>query len=184
VVSIVRTEEQSRSVLLGTGVAAAERAPLDVLVMSTLDPTAMRALAGDLGGRGITAIDATLSGASTGAKAGTLTIMTAGDPAVVERARPVLEAMGSNLFHVGDDVGTAQAAKLAVQLAFGVNMLGAFEALSLAAAYGVDEAQLMSILALSVGDSWVARNWERVRGWWEDYVPGQASTSSSRTCAR
>jgi 3-hydroxyisobutyrate dehydrogenase-like beta-hydroxyacid dehydrogenase len=174
VVSVVRTAEQTREVLLGPdGVAAARRKDLDVVVMSTLDPSTMRALASELAERGITALDATLSGGSTGAAAGTLTIMVSGEKPVVERIWPVLEAMGTSLFHVGTEIGTAQAAKLAVQLSFGVGMLGAFEAMRLATSYGVDEDQLMEILSLSVGDSWVTRNWRRVRGWWEHYVPGE-----------
>ena len=174
VVSVVRTEAQTRAVLLGPdGVAAAAREQLDVIVMSTLDPTAMRQLAAELKQHGIVATDATLSGGSTGAAAGTLTIMAAGERAHVERLWPVFDAMATSIFHVGTEIGTAQAAKLAVQLSFGVSMLGAFEALSLASAYGVDEDQLMEILSRSVGDSWVTRNWQRVRGWWEHYVPGE-----------
>jgi 3-hydroxyisobutyrate dehydrogenase-like beta-hydroxyacid dehydrogenase len=173
-ISVVRTEQQTREVLLGAdGVAAAGRTDLDVIVMSTLDPTAMRELVDALRERGITAIDATLSGGSTGAAAGTLTIMAAGPRAHVEGRWPLFEAMATSIFHVGTEIGTAQAAKLAVQLSFGVSMLGAFEALSLAGSYGVDEDQLMEILSRSVGDSWVTRNWQRVRGWWEHYVEGE-----------
>lgn len=173
-VSVVRTEQQTRAVLLGEdGVAAAGREDLEVIVMSTLDPSAMRALASELAERGIVAIDATLSGGSTGAAAGTLTIMAAGDTDVFRRVRPVFDAMGTSIFHVGPEVGMAQAAKLAVQLSFGVSMLGAFEALRLAGSYGVDEDQLMEILSLSVGTSWVTQNWRRVRGWWEHYVEGE-----------
>lgn len=174
IVSMVRTADQTQDVLFGdTGVAAAGRDGLDLVVMSTLDPGTVAHLSATAAASGLTLFDAGVSGGGWGADAGTLTIMLSGPPAAIGRTRPLFDAMGSNVFELGEDVGSAQAAKLAVQLGFAVSMLGAFEALALASSHGVDEEQLMAILSLSVGDTWVTRNWPRVRGWWENYVPGE-----------
>ncbi|MET0134012.1 MAG: NAD(P)-dependent oxidoreductase [Kibdelosporangium sp.] len=173
VVSAVRTAEQTRSVLFGTDGIAAAGEPRTVVVVSTLDPTTMRELAAEAATRGVTAIDVTMSGGPWGAEAGTLTLIVAGPDSAVEPVRPLLDAMGGNIFHVGTEVGTAQSVKLAVQLAFGINMMGVFEALQVVAGTGVDEQQLMDILGVSVGGGWVTANWARVKPWWEHYIPGE-----------
>ena len=87
---------------------------------------------------------------------------------MLERARPVLDAMGRNIYVVGDRPGMGQAAKLANQLMLGVNMLGAYEGLAIAKRHGVDEDQLMELLSVSTGGSWVTKNWERIRAFWKD----------------
>lgn len=173
VVSAVRTAEQTRAVLLGADGIAAAGAPRTVVVVSTLDPTTMRDLATEAAQRDLAAVDVTMSGGPWGAEAGTLTLVVSGPPDVVDPLQPLLEAMGRNIFRVGDDVGTAQSVKLAVQLAFGVNMMGVFEALQVVADAGVSEEQLMEVLKVSVGGSWVVENWTRVKPWWEHYVPGE-----------
>jgi 3-hydroxyisobutyrate dehydrogenase-like beta-hydroxyacid dehydrogenase len=173
VVSAVRTAEQTRAVLLGADGIAAAGVPRTVVVVSTLDPTTMRTLAADAADHDLAAVDITMSGGPWGAEAGTLTLIVSGPSEVVDPLQPLLDAMGSNIFRVGDEVGVAQSVKLAVQLAFGVNMMGVFEALQVVADAGVPEEQLMDVLRVSVGGSWVVENWARVKPWWEHYVPGE-----------
>lgn len=173
VISIVRDAVQTSEVLHGSqGVIAAGRSGLDLAVMSTLDPTTMRELAEDLASSGITAVDGPVSGGVAGAEQGTLAILTSGDPAALERLRPLLETMGKHVFYLGERPGMGQAAKLANQVMLAVSMLGVREGVRIASSHGVDEEQLMRLLAVSTGDSWAARNWDRVRGFWERYVPG------------
>jgi 3-hydroxyisobutyrate dehydrogenase-like beta-hydroxyacid dehydrogenase len=173
VISVVRDADQTREVVYGDqGLLQSDRRGLDLLVMSTLDPTTMRRLAEDLSRHGIAAADAPVSGGTQGAERGDLAIMTSGDPGVLERARPLLDAMGGHVFTIGDRPGMAQAAKLANQLMLAVNMLGIQEGLQLAAPHGVDEETLMRLLAVSTGGSWAVRNWERVREFWRHPAPG------------
>jgi 3-hydroxyisobutyrate dehydrogenase-like beta-hydroxyacid dehydrogenase len=173
VFSAVRTADQTRAVLLGPDGIAAAGVERTAVVVSTLDPTTMRELAAEAAGRGVSAVDVTMSGGPWGAEAGTLTLVVSGPPAVVDPLQPMFDAMGRNIFRVGDEVGTAQSVKLAIQLAFGVNMMGVFEALQVVADAGVPEEQLMEVLEVSVGGSWVVENWARVKPWWEHYVPGE-----------
>ncbi|HUR05429.1 MAG TPA: NAD(P)-dependent oxidoreductase [Nonomuraea sp.] len=173
VFSVVRDAAQTKAVLLGEdGVARAVGQRIAV-VASTLDPTTMADLEAELAGHGVTAVDATMSGGPWGAEAGTLTLMVSGAGQVFQRLRPLLDAMGENIFHMGERVGTAQATKLAVQLTFGINMMGVFEAIRLVDSYQVDEDALMAALSVSVGGSWVVDNWRRVKPWWEHYRAGE-----------
>ena len=169
VVSIVRTWQDTQEAVFGpAGFAKGCREGMVLLVMSTLDPSSMGKLAADLAGRGVAAVDAPVSGGRAGAEEATLSIMASGPADVLERARPVLDAMGRNIYVVGDRPGMGQAAKLANQLMLGVNMLGAYEGLAIAKRHGVDEDQLMELLSVSTGDSWVTKNWERIRAFWKD----------------
>jgi 3-hydroxyisobutyrate dehydrogenase-like beta-hydroxyacid dehydrogenase len=172
VFSVVRDADQTRAVLLGDDGIAGAGGPLTAVVASTLDPPTMRGLAEELSEYGVTAVDATMSGGPWGAEAGTLTLMVSAVRDDFDRLRPLLDLMGKNIFHVGERVGTAQAAKLAVQLTFGINMMGVYEAIRLTDEHGIDEDLLMSMLSVSVGGGWVVDNWRRVKPWWEHYVPG------------
>jgi 3-hydroxyisobutyrate dehydrogenase len=166
---VVRTRSQVEDV-----VAQLDRPGLDVIVMSTIDPGAMELLATDLAGRGMCAVDAPMSGGVAGAEAGSLTIMAAGEPAALERSRPVFNVLASHLFVIGERPGMAQAVKLANQLMLAVGMLGAQEGLRLAAEHGLTAEAVLPVLAHSTGASWAAANWETVLGWWRDYEPGGA----------
>lgn len=169
VIVVVRTRPQVEEV-----VAQLDRAGLDVLVMSTIDPSTMAHLAQDLARRGLTAVDAPVSGGVAGAEAGTLAVMAAGDPAAVERCRPLLETMGRSIFVIGDRPGMGQAVKLANQLMLAVSMLAAQEGLRLAGEYGLLPEDVLPVIERSTGASWAAANWETVLGWWRDYEPGGA----------
>lgn len=168
VFSAVRTTQQTLDLLRGLELDR----PLTIVVLSTLDPGSMRQLADELAEHQVVALDATMTGGAWGADAGTLTFMVSCPDEVFVRVRPLLELAGEQIFHVGDHVGTAQATKLAVQLAWGINMLGALEALRFAQRYGVAEDQLMAILSKSVGASWASQNWERIKPWWQVHEPG------------
>lgn len=91
-------------------------------------------------------VDAPVSGGTKGAAEGTLTIMCGGEASDIERAMPLLKSMGKVITHFGP-VGAGQAVKAANQLMVAVNMMGAFEAIALARANGVDpEAMRQALL--------------------------------------
>jgi 3-hydroxyisobutyrate dehydrogenase-like beta-hydroxyacid dehydrogenase len=169
VIVLVRTRPQVEEVL-----GQLDRPGLDVIVMSTIDPGSMRRLAEALAGRGLTVVDAPVSGGVAGAEAGTLAVMASGDPAAVERSRPLFEAVGRSLFVIGDRPGMGQAVKLANQLMLAVGMLATQEGLRLAAEHGVGPELVLPVIERSTGASWAAANWETVLGWWRDYEPGGA----------
>jgi 3-hydroxyisobutyrate dehydrogenase len=98
-------------------------------------------------------LDAPVSGGTAGAAAGTLTFIVGGDTETLERAKPVLSAMGKNIFHVGGS-GAGQVAKLCNNMALGVIMAVTGEALALGAAHGLDAKVLSQMMAVSTGRSW------------------------------
>ncbi len=174
VVIVVRDWPQTQTAVFGDGgFAEGARSGMDLVVMSTLEPGAMKRLAIQLMTVGVTAVDAPVSGGSVGAEAGTLSIMTSGSPETLERVRPLMDAMGKEIFVLGDQPGMGQAAKLANGVMLSLNMLGAYEGMRIASANGIDDGQLMEVISASRGTSWVAQNWKLVRGFWEGYVPGK-----------
>jgi 3-hydroxyisobutyrate dehydrogenase len=129
-----------------------------VVLHSTVLPSTARRLAEAAASHGVELIDAPVSGGDERALAGDLTVMVGGEPDVVERVRPVLDCVGSEVFHVGP-AGAGEAAKLANQLMMFAALAGTHEALDLAGRYGVDEQALLAAVATGTGDCWVARNW-------------------------
>lgn len=172
-VSIVRDADQTRQVIHGPdGLLAAGRRDLTLVCMSTLDPGSLQEHARTLEKAGVEVVDAPVSGGVAGARQATLTIMLAGSGPTLAAIRPLLEAVGRNLFTVGERPGMAQAAKLANQLMLAVNMLGITEGLRIATRHGVDERRLTELLSVSTGGSWAVDNWEDVSAFWRSAEPG------------
>ncbi|OOX16751.1 3-hydroxyisobutyrate dehydrogenase [Xanthomonas axonopodis pv. bauhiniae] len=124
-----------------------------IIDCSTIAPLSARKVADAAKARGLTMLDAPVSGGTAGAAAGTLTFIVGGAADALERARPVLQAMGKNIFHVGDN-GAGQVAKLCNNMALGVIMAATGEALALGVAQGLDPAVLSQMMAVSTGRSW------------------------------
>lgn len=146
-------------VLSGRDGVLARMAPGSVVVLhSTVLPRTAVTLAEEGARHGVGVLDAPVSGGPERAGTGDLTVMVGGEEDHVARARPLLEAVGSHVLHVGPS-GAGSAAKLANQLMMFSALAGAHEALALAAACGVPEDDVLEIASTGLGDSWVARNW-------------------------
>lgn len=103
--------------------------------------------------KGIAMIDAPVSGGVGAAKTGKLTFICGGDEAAVDKARPVLEAMGKAVFRAGP-AGAGQIAKICNNQLLAVHMIGTAEALNMGVAAGLDPKALSDILAASSGRNW------------------------------
>jgi len=111
--------EMSQEVILGErGIAFTARPGTVVVDCSSIAPTVSKKIAAELRERGIDFLDAPVTGSSSGAEAGTLTFMVGGDPAVLERVRPVCLNMGSTIYHCGEN-GMGLHAKLSQNLMIG-----------------------------------------------------------------
>ncbi|KGK58663.1 3-hydroxyisobutyrate dehydrogenase [Xanthomonas cannabis pv. phaseoli] len=154
VISMLPASRHVEGLYLGEGGILAQ-IPAGALVIdcSTIAPVSARKLADAARARGLAMLDAPVSGGTAGASAGTLTFIVGGDADVLECARPVLQAMGKNIFHVGDN-GAGQVAKLCNNMALGVIMAATGEALALGVAQGLDPAVLSQMMAVSTGRSW------------------------------
>src|ERR671915_981842 len=150
-VSIVPDSPQVEDVLFGDGGAAAAL-PEGALVvdMSTIAPTASRAIAERLAPRPY--VEAPVSGSKPKAEEGTLTIMAGGSPEHFDRARPLFDVMGERIVHVGP-VGHGQMAKLLTNTMGAVNAAALAECVRVAKAAGLDRDAFLEVAAGSAGAS-------------------------------
>ena len=125
--------------------------------MSTISPETTRRIAVRLAEAGIDMLDAPVSGGEQGAINGTLSIMAGGKAKVLERCRPVLEAMGKTIVHCGPH-GSGQIVKLCNQVVVGLNNLALCEALVLAAKAGVQPQRMLEAVGAGAGNSWAIAN--------------------------
>jgi 3-hydroxyisobutyrate dehydrogenase len=154
VISMLPAGRHVEGVYLGDdGILAAIPAGALVIDCSTIAPASARKVSEAAAARGLQMIDAPVSGGTAGAQAGTLTFIVGGEEDALERARPVLQAMGKNIFHVGAS-GAGQVAKLCNNMALGVIMAVTGEAIALGVAHGLDPKVLSQMMAVSTGRSW------------------------------
>lgn len=139
-----------------------------VLVVSTVSPETPIDLDRRLRPAGVDVLDCPISGGPSRAEAGELTVMVGGDPAAFARVRPVLEAIGRDVVHIGP-LGHGQIAKLANNLMGAVIVEAIAEGLALAAKAGADVAQVVSAIASGSGSSWLLREWIPETVFCDDY---------------
>jgi len=132
-----------------------EHCPKSALIIdcSTIAAESARRVADAALRLGLNMIDAPVSGGTGGAIAGTLTFIVGGHSSDLERARPILEKMGKNIFHAGA-AGAGQVAKIANNMLLGIAMAGTAEALALGVANGLDPKVLSEIISKSSGCNW------------------------------
>ena len=129
-----------------------------LIVISTVAPETPVELGRRLAPRGVDVVDCPISGGPARAAAGDLAVMAGGEAAVVERVRPLLEAFGSSVVHIGP-LGHGQIAKLANNLMGAVIIEGIAEGLALAAKAGADVRRVSEAIAGGSGSSWILREW-------------------------
>jgi 3-hydroxyisobutyrate dehydrogenase len=158
VVVCVSDTPDVEAVLFGQdGVVAGARAGTLVVDCSTIAPSGSWDFAARLKEHGITMVDAPVSGGSEGARNATLTIFVGGEAEDVERARPVLEALGKTITHVGP-IGAGQAVKAVNQVILAGTYLGVAEGIVLAIKAGLDVEQVVGALGGGAAQSWVLAN--------------------------
>ncbi len=158
VITIVSDTPDVEAVIFGPeGVAAGATAGSLVIDMSTISPSATRDFAARLAQSDVAMLDAPVSGGSEGAKKGTLTIFVGGAADDLERARPVLESLGTTITHVGP-IGAGQAVKAVNQVILAGTYLGVAEGIVLALKAGLDVEQVVGALSGGAAQSWVLTN--------------------------
>ena len=146
-------------VYLGAGGLIAGLRARPILVdCSTVGPDAARAVAAAAAARGLTMLDAPVSGGPHGAEAATLAFIVGGPAEGVAAVEPILKAMGRTILHVGES-GAGAVAKLCNNMVAAVVMASTAEALALGVAQGLDPARLSEAMAASSGGSFVVSRW-------------------------
>jgi len=158
VVICVSDTPDVESVLFGPdGVVEGAKPGTLIVDCSTIAPSGSWDFAARLRERDLRMVDAPVSGGSEGARNATLTIFVGGDERDVEHARPVLEALGRTITHVGP-IGAGQAVKAVNQVIIAGTYLGVAEGIVLAIKAGLDVEQVVAALGGGAAQSWVLAN--------------------------
>lgn len=157
IVCVSDTPDVEAVVLGAEGILAGAKPGTLVIDMSTISPTATRAMAAQLAEGQIAMLDAPVSGGSEGAKNGTLSIMVGGDAESLARAMPVLEAMGQTITHVGP-IGAGQTTKAINQIVVAGTFLAVAEGLSLGMKAGLDMDKVVQAVGGGAAGSWAFTN--------------------------
>ena len=154
VTMVVDSPEVEATLLGGNGAAEGLNDGALCIDMSTIAPSVAMAMADWLGERGLQFLEAPVSGSRPKAEDGTLTIMAGGDDEAFERARPLLEAMGELIVHVGPQ-GHGQMAKVLTNTMGAVNAAALAEAVTVARMMGLDSGAFLEVAGGSAGNSTV-----------------------------
>ena len=153
VLASLASNRASEDVALGPDGALAGAKSGDIYIdTSTISPRVIRAIATQAAERGVEVLDAPVSGGIAQREEGSLTVMVGGDAATLARARPVLEAFGSRIFHAGP-IGAGTTVKLVNNLTLASNQLAAIEALVLGVKAGLSVETLREVISASSGAS-------------------------------
>jgi 3-hydroxyisobutyrate dehydrogenase-like beta-hydroxyacid dehydrogenase len=138
------------SVLFGEGGAEASlTSGMIIADSSTISPSATLRFAERVKARGVDYVDAPMTGSKVAAAAGSLIFMVGGDEAVIDRLKPLFDAMGKQVFRMGE-TGKGQATKLVMNLQIAMIFEGFAEALTLATKLGVDVEKLIPLIQASM----------------------------------
>jgi 3-hydroxyisobutyrate dehydrogenase-like beta-hydroxyacid dehydrogenase len=158
---MVNTDGQAREVI-GELTERSERGRYTILSMSTILPSTIRELGERASGAGVGLLDAPVSGGPIVARLGALAIMVGGDPVLFDRVRPVFEAMGRSISHVGP-LGAGLAVKL-VNNMIAISVVPVVtQALRVGLEQGLELSTMVEVIKASSGNTWITDQWEQAR---------------------
>jgi L-threonate 2-dehydrogenase len=156
---VVVNAAQTDTVLFGENGAAATMKRGSVIISSaTMAPDDARKLAAKAEAFGLLYLDAPISGGAAKAAIGQLTVMASGTQETFKRARPVLDAIATTVYELGDAAGIGASFKMVNQLLAGVHIAAACEAVTFAKKLGLDLATVYKVITASAGNSWMFEN--------------------------
>jgi len=145
------TPDVVQEVALGSNGIAKGSAVRVYVDLSTTGPQVAELVANVLGEKGVSVLDAPVSGGVKGAEKGTLTVMVSGAMSVFEGVNPVLESIGENLIYVGERPGLAQIMKLVNNLLNATALAASSEAFVLGVKAGLDPEIMLRVINASTG---------------------------------
>lgn len=158
IIVIVTGSKDVEQVLLGPEGAIHGVKPGQICIdMSTISPIATRNISAKLAEKGVSMLDAPVSGGVIGANNGTLSIMVGGDKKIFDECLPIFEVMGKTTTYIGG-IGDGQICKAVNQILVGTTMLGVAEALVFAAKAGVDVEKVHQAVSGGAAGSWQLTN--------------------------
>jgi 3-hydroxyisobutyrate dehydrogenase-like beta-hydroxyacid dehydrogenase len=142
-----------RAAVLGSAGLAAGGAMKVLLNTCTVGVPFLREIEAALAPNSVTIVDCPISGGPAGARAGTLSVMVSGDPAAVEKVRPLISLWGQALTIAGDKPGAAQVLKLTNNILFAVSLAATSEAFVMGAKGGLDPEVMLSAINVGSGQN-------------------------------
>lgn len=147
---MVLNGQQVKEVVLGKdGLIEGLNRGSTIIITATINPSEVKVLEVPLSEKGINLVDSPVSGGKSGADNGTLTMMVAAKKEVFDDCAEVLEAVGQNIFHVGEEIGMGQTVKASLQALIGASFTAIFESLVLGTKAGVKPETLYEVFASS-----------------------------------
>ena len=158
-VSAVLNADQTQAVLFGAqGNASRLRSGGVIASCATVSPAFAKQMETEATAQGLLYLDAPISGGAIKAAEGRLSIMASGAPEAFATAGPLLDAMAETVHSLGDHAGPGSAMKAVNQLLAGVHIAAMGEALAFGASQGLDPAQVVKVVSVSAGTSWMFEN--------------------------
>ncbi len=161
VIVMVNTDAQAREVI-ETLIESLAGRPRPIFSMSTILPSTIRELAEKAAASGIEVLDAPVSGGPFIARVGTLAIMVGGKRELFDRARPVFEAMGTTVTHVGPQ-GAGLTLKLVNNLIALTTLPVVIEGLYIGVEQGLDLTTMVEVIRASSGNTWITERWDQAQ---------------------
>ena len=156
---VVVNAAQTDAVLFGeNGATAAMKRGRVIISSATMAPDDARKLAAKAEALGLLYLDAPISGGAAKAAIGQLTVMASGTQETFKRARPVLDAIATTVYELGDAAGIGASFKMVNQLLAGVHIAAACEAVTFAKKLGLDLPTVYKVITASAGNSWMFEN--------------------------
>jgi len=155
-VMVMNGQEVNDVVLGEDGLLTTMKPGSAILLTATIKPSEAKALGKAMHGSGVHLIDTPVSGGYPGAQTGTLTLMSSASEEVLEKFKPVMEAVSASIHHVGTDVGMGQTVKACLQSLIGSIFSATFEASVLAAKAGVNGEAFHKVVSTSSAGCGVA----------------------------
>jgi len=167
VVVMVATDAQVDDVVERSGLLDALAPDSVICIASSVAPDTCRRLAALAAARHIGVLDTPVVLGQEAADNGTCTVYVGGEERWLQRARPVLEAFGRDVLHVGD-VGTGQITKMINNMLLWATMVANFESLTLAKSMGMNIPKLVAALNKGSGANWSLSRWGKSTGKWAE----------------
>ena len=155
VITMLPADDEVKAAILGPeGVLEGAKAGTVLIDMSSIAPHTSKYVASEARKKGLKFLDAPVSGGTTGAEKGTLTIMVGGDKALLDEHMEIVRTMGKTIYHVGE-VGMGETVKMVNQMLVGINLAGIAEAFVMGTKLGVAPEVLYKIIRASSGNSFL-----------------------------
>lgn len=159
VMLLVVNAAQTRSILLGPGgLAEALRPGTVVLLSATMGPDDAVCIAAELAAKGLLVLDAPVSGGAAKAALGEMTVMASGTAPAFARAKPLLDAVATKVYNIGEEPGLGATVKIIHQLLAGVHIAAGAEAMAMAARAGIPLDLMYDVVTHAAGNSWMFEN--------------------------